>query len=327
MLLNKTETINGMQNIEVVFTDDGIIDYKIWHREFGDIYYIPYTYDRIYPLEFLWNPSFILMFFNKYWPISFLIVALYVIAIFMIQKIMKERPPFQLRNCLILWNLFLAIFSFVGLFRFGQEFLYVLGKRSFQDSICLSFSPEGPAAFWALCFALSKGAELIDTIFIVLRKRPLIFLHWYHHATVLVYTWHAAKELAPAGRWFIFMNYFVHSLMYTYYTITSVGFRPPKCISMIVTMLQTMQMLVGVFIALFIVHLKIKSTFGDAIICQQSNENLLLSFVIYLSFAGLFINFFYSAYFFGKDKKASKLEACKFVQNGVAHLPNNKKQV
>lgn len=46
MLLNKTETINGMQNIEVVFTDDGIIDYKIWHREFGDIYYIPYTYDR-----------------------------------------------------------------------------------------------------------------------------------------------------------------------------------------------------------------------------------------------------------------------------------------
>lgn len=45
------------------------------------------------------------------------------------------------------------------------------------------------AGFWATMFVLSKVPELGDTIFIVLRKQPLIFLHWYHHATVLVYSW------------------------------------------------------------------------------------------------------------------------------------------
>lgn len=39
-------------------------------------------------------------------------------------------------------------------------------------------------------FVFSKVPELGDTVFIILRKRPLIFLHWYHHVTVLLYTWH-----------------------------------------------------------------------------------------------------------------------------------------
>jgi hypothetical protein len=39
-------------------------------------------------------------------------------------------------------------------------------------------------------FCISKVPELIDTLFIVLRKQKLIFLHWFHHATVLIYSWY-----------------------------------------------------------------------------------------------------------------------------------------
>jgi elongation of very long chain fatty acids protein 6 len=33
----------------------------------------------------------------------------------------------------------------------------------------------------------SKVPETVDTLFIVLRRQELIFLHWYHHASVLIY--------------------------------------------------------------------------------------------------------------------------------------------
>lgn len=51
---------------------------------------------------------------------------------------------------------------------------------------------------WAFCF--SKLPELIDTVFIVLRKQPLIFLHWYHHASVLVYCWFSYQDYSSTGR-------------------------------------------------------------------------------------------------------------------------------
>ena len=33
-------------------------------------------------------------------------------------------------------------------------------------------------------FAISKLVEYGDTVFLVLRKRPVTFLHWFHHTTV-----------------------------------------------------------------------------------------------------------------------------------------------
>lgn len=52
-----------------------------------------------------------------------------------------------------------------------------------------SYEYDKVAAFWGTLFSLSKVIELGDTAFIILRKQPLIFLHYYHHATVLIYTW------------------------------------------------------------------------------------------------------------------------------------------
>lgn len=37
---------------------------------------------------------------------------------------------------------------------------------------------QGETGLWAFLFVLSKIVELGDTAFLVLRKRPIIFLHW-----------------------------------------------------------------------------------------------------------------------------------------------------
>jgi hypothetical protein len=44
---------------------------------------------------------------------------------------------------------------------------------------------SGAVILWMSFFTVSKIFELWDTFFIVVRKRPLILLHWYHHVTVL----------------------------------------------------------------------------------------------------------------------------------------------
>jgi elongation of very long chain fatty acids protein 6 len=66
----------------------------------------------------------------------------------------------------------------------------------------------------AMLIAYPQVPELFDTLFVVLRKKKLIFLHWYHHVTVLLFCWHSYMTMSSAGLYFISMNYGVHALMY-----------------------------------------------------------------------------------------------------------------
>ena len=40
--------------------------------------------------------------------------------------------------------------------------------------------------------------------------------------TVLIYSWYSFSEYSAQARWFIVMNYLVHSVMYTYYASKSI---------------------------------------------------------------------------------------------------------
>jgi len=172
------------------------------------------------------------------------------------------------------------------------EFVFTLREFGFQHSICTAgYAQLVVTGFWTNQFALSKAFELVDTLFIVVRKKPLMFLHWYHHITVLIYTWHAYKEHTAAGRWFIWMNFHVHAFMYSYYALRSMGFRFPKWTAMSVTTLQIVQMVVGCSIGVRAYMTKRSGQF-----CQQSYENLYFSFAIYFTYFLLFANFFYHVY-------------------------------
>lgn len=56
------------------------------------------------------------------------------------------------------------------------------------------------------------------------------------------------QDHTASGRWFIWMNYTVHAFMYTYYALRAMRKRLPKMAAMMVTILQILQMVGGVFI-------------------------------------------------------------------------------
>lgn len=225
---------------------------------------------------------------------------IYVLSIYIGQKLMESRKPFRLDNLLITWNLSLALFSLVGVIRMTPELLWSIRENSFEYSICTASFAQGVTGFWTEMFAMSKVVEFGDTVFIVLRKRPLLFLHWYHHITVLIYTWHAYKDHTASGRWFIWMNYTVHAFMYTYYALRAMRARLPRAAAMMVTVLQILQMVGGVFIGASVFRIKLMGRE-----CQQTWNNLYFSFMIYFSYFLLFCNFFYCAYL----KKGNRYKA------------------
>ena len=94
---------------------------------------------------------------------------------------------------------------------------------------------------FGLFHGLSKIFEFGDTVFIVLRKQKLIFLHWYHHVVVMICVFYAKALGQPFGRWFATINYAVHAIMYSYYTLRALKIRVPKIVAMMITAIQSAQ--------------------------------------------------------------------------------------
>ena len=141
-----------------------------------------------------------------------------------------------------------------------------------------------------------------DTIFIILRKQKLIFLHWYHHITVLLYSWYSYKDVVAGGGWFMTMNYSVHSVMYSYYALRAAGFRVSRKFAMFITLSQILQMLVGCVIN----YLVFQWMQHDQ--CHSHFQNIFWSSLMYLSYFVLFCHFFFEAYIGSKMRKATKAD-------------------
>lgn len=239
---------------------------------------------------------------QRNWTYSFLFSAIYILFILIGRRVMATREKFELRKPLLVWNLTLAVFSLIGTIRVWPEFLYALFNKGVVYSVCDGSYAYSITGFWAFMFIMSKLPELIDTLFIVLRKQELIFLHWYHHCTVLVYCWYSYKDFAASGRWFMNMNYFVHSLMYSYFALKSMKVRVPIWVSKLITSLQLVQMVFGCYVNW--VAYTAKQSSPDS--CQISDSNVFYSFLMYFSYFGLFFQFFLDSYIKANAKKAAK---------------------
>lgn len=254
------------------------------------------------------------------WYLSIVYAFIYITAVFFGQWYMKTRPKYDLRRALIAWNFVLAIFSFIGSVRIFPEFYHTIANKGFEHSVCNNDYTHGVSGCWAWLFILSKVPELIDTLFIILRKQELIFLHWYHHATVLIYCWYSCKDFTSSGRWFVFMNFTVHACMYTYYGFRALRFRIPRWVNVAITSGQISQMIIGIFVNLAAYF---KKSRGES--CSITDENIKWSFIMYFSYFLLFFHFFYNAYISKSNKKSlsTNEKHSNGTSNGNGHMKHN----
>jgi elongation of very long chain fatty acids protein 6 len=80
-----------------------------------------------------------------------------------------------------------------------------------------------------ILFGVSKFLELFDTVILIIRhpEKPVQLLHWWHHLTVLLYSWYGIIFHQSSGPFFASINSFIHSFMYYYYFKAATG-KPPK---------------------------------------------------------------------------------------------------
>jgi elongation of very long chain fatty acids protein 6 len=209
-----------------------------------------------------------------------LAAAAYLALVLLGPAAMAGRPALHLRGPLLAWNALLCAFSLAGSAVMVRHVAHTLAARPLAATLCgpLSYA-RGAPALWLTLFMASKLPELLDTVFLVLRKRPVSFLHAYHHASVMLYCWHAFALQSHLGLYFTAMNYIVHAVMYFYYALTSAGCAPPWGTA--VTLLQISQMLAGCALC----------AYSWAVGCEARGA-LAAGAALYASYLVLFVQFF-----------------------------------
>eukprot|EP00960_Hanusia_phi_P017536 516123-Hanusia_phi.AAC.8 len=103
----------------------------------------------------------------------------------------KQQDSPMLKFFLSLHNAILCLLSLVMFLGAAYE----LVKRSSHEGIEWMFcekigtQAKGGLFFWSYIYYLSKYLEFVDTFFKVLKRKPLDFLHVYHHAIVVLMCW------------------------------------------------------------------------------------------------------------------------------------------
>ena len=233
---------------------------------------------------------------------AFWLSMVYVVVIFGIKYAMTNRKPFNIKLPLQLWNLWLALFSIVGSLVTSVALYREISKYGLVSSYtkCQDFF-EGFSGLWTFWFCMSKMAELGDTIFIVLRKRPLIFLHWYHHVATLNYGILSYNEKTAFNTWIVWLNFSVHAFMYTYYFLSACSIRSPAWVSRLITTSQITQFLITLVILFHAGYLKLVGYHVDT-----TWPVYLYCLAMELSYVALFGNFFYQSYIKGGGQKFNR---------------------
>jgi hypothetical protein len=192
------------------------------------------------------------------------------------------------KSCLkyitIVHNTCLILFSAYICATITHAYLYNLEAEPYVMNLC-----------WA--FTYSKIWEFLDTYLILLKGQSTIFLQKYHHIGALLCWWLLCYYNSPVVYQPTALNAFIHTIMYSYYLASLLGYKWIAC-KPYITSLQLLQFFGGAYISV-IVYIVPTIESADSIQDLLGNGAFLSTLFFYVYLTGLvylFLQFFYKAY-------------------------------
>jgi len=152
-------------------------------------------------------------------------IAIYLVVIYAVQYFMKFMKPFSLKGLFIVHNILLSGGSLILLLLILESIAPRILRNGLFWGICSEeLWDDKRLELYFFINYLFKYYELIDTLFLVLKKKKLEFLHVYHHALTAVLCFSQLVGQTSVQWVPITLNLFVHVVMYYYYAMTAAGY-------------------------------------------------------------------------------------------------------
>jgi hypothetical protein len=230
----------------------------------------------------------------------------YFLVIFGGQHLMTSHQPFKLSLLSKIHNLLLTVGSGLLLVLFAENILPMVMEHGLFYAICDTRAWTQPLELLYYINYLFKYYELIDTVFLVLKKKKLDFLHYYHHSMTLVLCFTQLQGHTSVSWTIIMLNLLVHVIMYYYYLLTCFGLR--VWWKQYLTTLQIVQFVIDLGFVYYCAYTYFTATYWPWMpnhgTCAGTETAAFFGVVSLSSYLLLFVQFFFVTY----NKKVEKKE-------------------
>ncbi|KAL4982203.1 GNS1/SUR4 family-domain-containing protein [Aspergillus falconensis] len=230
---------------------------------------------------------------------TLLSLATYYVVILGGRQLMKNQAAFKLQTPFIIHNFTLTVISGVLLALFLEQILPTLSKDGVLHAICDARGgwTDELVLLYYLNY-LTKYLELADTVFLVLKKKPLTFLHTYHHGATALLCYVELVGRTSVSWVPITLNLMVHVVMYWYYFQSARGIR--IWWKRYITLLQIAQFVIDIGFIYFASYTYFASTYfpwaPNAGYCMGEEYAAGFGVFIISSYLLLFISFYFTTY-------------------------------
>ena len=176
----------------------------------------------------------------------------YLVVVLGGQYLMRSLPAVPskyVRLPFFLHNVLLSLGSLVLLVLYLERMLPFMLRFGIHNSVCLREVHSPEMEFLHIVNYYFKYWELLDTVFLVLKKKPLLFLHVYHHMATAALCYTQILGRTPMAWAVISLNLAVHVIMYGYYALSSLGIRCQW--KKLITTNQIVQFVIDLFICCY----------------------------------------------------------------------------